>query len=115
MTAAARDWAAKIAARLGALRLPMSSERAMQDAIWAACAADCRREHRLSAADRIDFFLPVSAGPEIGVGIEVKLKGSKRALVDQLVRYAAHDAIGALVLVSSIVVALPTEISGAAA
>lgn len=52
------------------------------------------REARLSAADRIDFL----AG---AVGIEVKVKDALTAVLRQLHRYAQHDQIGSLILVTN--------------
>lgn len=51
------------------------------------------REHRLSDADVIDFL----AG---NVGVEVKIKGQVRAVQAQLERYALHDSVSELVLVT---------------
>jgi len=48
-------------------------------------------EVSLSATDRIDLLVE-------HVGIEVKVKGARRAVFAQLERYASHDRIGALVL-----------------
>lgn len=55
----------------------------------------CSREVSLSTRDRIDVLT------ECGIGIECKIKGSPSAIVSQLLRYAEHDRIKALILVTS--------------
>lgn len=52
------------------------------------------REAKLDEHDRIDFLIGT-------VGVEVKIKGSLTNLTRQLFRYAKHDAIEALVVVTS--------------
>lgn len=67
------------------------------------------REVQLSRRDRIDFLCPC------GVGIEVKVQGRASSVIAQLERYASHDQISALVLVTNrvqVAVGLPTEING---
>lgn len=54
------------------------------------------REVRLTAAERIDLFLPAA-----GVGIEVKVDGQAGAVWRQLRRYAACPQIRALLLVTT--------------
>ncbi len=53
-------------------------------------------EYRLDDAGRIDFFITVD-----GLGIEVKIKEGKNAVMRQLMRYAKHDAITSLILVTT--------------
>lgn len=66
------------------------------------------REVRLSDADRIDFLLAD------GTGIEVKVAGSLPALLRQLQRYAQHDRVRALLVVTTRtrLMALPEMLSG---
>lgn len=54
------------------------------------------RELRLSDADRIDFYLP-----EYKIGIECKVAGGPTAVAAQLLRYAQHDDVNELILVTS--------------
>lgn len=64
-----------------------------------------QREHSLSANDRIDFL--VSGG----LGIEVKIGGRRADLLRQVYRYAEHEAIAELLVVTS----LTRHIAGAPA
>jgi len=54
------------------------------------------REVRLSAKDRVDFFLP-----NVGVVVEVKVKGSSSSVLRQLERYAELDGVRGIVLVTT--------------
>lgn len=63
------------------------------------------REVRLSDRDRIDIFVDP-------VGIEVKVAGNQTHPWDQLKRYAEHDAIKSLVLVTNRVYKLPDDVGG---
>lgn len=91
-----------------ATRLPAGPEKAVQAAIGDAltrAGIAHRREVRLSAADVIDFMVG-------GLGVEVKIKGARRAILRQLERYAAHEEVAALALVSSVAMGLPAAING---
>jgi hypothetical protein len=61
------------------------------------------REVRLSDRDRIDIMtdLPRRNGPPVRLGIEVKVKGSADGVARQLFRYASHDRVDALILVTT--------------
>ncbi len=52
------------------------------------------REHRLSASDRPDFFID-------GVAIEVKVVGSVPVVTRQLQRYARHESVSDVLLVTA--------------
>lgn len=56
---------------------------------------EAHREHDLGPGSRVDFWLPPA------VGVEVKIAGSAAAVQSQLERYARHDAVAALLLVTS--------------
>lgn len=100
--------ATEITALLRRTRMRVSSEAVLQasieDALTAA-AVPYLREHRLSPADRIDFLCG-------RVGIEAKARYNKRAIYRQLERYAAQNAIDALILVTGTAMGLPAEIGG---
>lgn len=65
-----------------------------------------RREVVLSDRDRIDFML------ENGVGIEVKIKATKRLIYRQCERYCEHESVHSLILVSGTAMGFPREING---
>jgi hypothetical protein len=71
----------------------------------AAAGVELRREVRLDPKSRIDFM----AG---AIGIEVKIKGSKRDIYRQVERYCQFEAIAELVLISNVPLGLPAFISG---
>lgn len=74
---------------------------------FAAHGLSCLREYRLSPRDRVDFFDEAK-----GCAIEVKLKANRRSILRQLTRYAEHDAVKTIVLVSGTAMALPPAIDG---
>lgn len=71
------------------LDLQIGIERVLRSAGY-----DVRPEVRLTPRDRIDFMVG-------RVGIEVKVKGSRSALLHQLIRYADHHDIGELLVVTT--------------
>lgn len=64
------------------------------------------RETRLGPGERIDFLV------EGGIGVEVKVRYPKRSIFRQLVRYAEHERISSLILVSGTAMGLPTAVLG---
>jgi argininosuccinate synthase len=67
---------------------------------------DMLREHRLATGDIIDFFVD-------GVAVEVKLKRNQPpSILFQLKRYARHESVTSLVLVTNRAMGLPREING---
>jgi hypothetical protein len=83
---------------LAGYRLRFGTELQLQDDIEAALGTGglhFAREHCLSGADRIDFYLSL-----LGIGIECKTEGSISQAAAQLLRYAKHTTILGLVLVS---------------
>lgn len=101
--------AAGIVSFLGSRRLPLSNEKALQIAI--AHELECggipaEREVRLNPADVIDFMCCGS------VGIEVKIKGSRREIYRQLERYAGGDQVAELILATNVPMGLPKTING---
>lgn len=100
--------AAALVALLRRTRMRMGTEAALQLSIGEALTSagfDHEREVRLSAADRIDFMVGT-------IGIEAKVRYAKRAIYRQLERYAAHDGISALVLITGTAMGLPPSIGG---
>ena len=89
-------------------RINLSTEKAAQANIAAALLAAGTpfvREHRLSGRDIVDLFAQ-------GIGIEVKISGSARAIFRQLERYAEHDDIRGLILATNRAMSLPSTING---
>ena len=92
------DLAEQLRATLTKRRLPAATELALQDAIalaFTAAGIAFDREVHLSAEDRIDFLV------EGTVGLEVKISGGLSEVTRQLHRYAQHERIGSLVLVTT--------------
>lgn len=80
-----------------ASRINVSTEAAAHNDLAAALSAaglTVQREVKLSARDRIDVLVE-------GVGVEVKVQGSRRNILKQLERYAESEQITALVLATS--------------
>ena len=78
-------------------RVVTSNELLVQDAIerlLQRSGIDYVREHLLNARDRIDFLVG-------DIGIEVKVQGSTASVERQLARYAEHECIAHLILVTS--------------
>lgn len=95
-------------ALLSRLRLPLSTEVKLQLAIaeeFDAAGVDYEREVQLSPEDRPDFMIG-------DVAIEVKIKGSKRAIFHQVERYAQHARVRELILISNVAMGFPPEING---
>lgn len=96
---------------LSGKRFPLSDEKRLQQAIeeeFQRAGVLYSREHLLSGTDRkdiIDFVIG-------DTGIEVKIKGGKLAIYRQLERYAEHDELACIVLVTNVAMGLPEEISG---
>lgn len=102
----------EISALLSGQRLPLISERDLQDAIETLLngrfgATAFQREKRLSETDIVDFWII-----ESGVAIEVKLKGGKLAIYRQCERYCAHDEVAGMALATAVPITLPPLING---
>lgn len=88
-----------VAQFLRSCRYSYESEAELQEGIAKALATEgftFTREARLNSLSRIDFL-----SFDGGVGIEVKIGGSHADLVRQIFRYAGHDEIRELVVVTS--------------
>lgn len=93
---------------LAKLRLPLSNEKRLQAAIaeeFDAAGIVYEREARLSAKDIPDFMIGA-------IATEIKIKGSKREIFHQVERYAQHDRVKELILVSNVAMGFPPEING---
>lgn len=99
-----------IRALIESTRLPLVNEKVTQEAIenlFALHGLECKREHRLSDSDIPDFFFA-----DTGLLIEVKLRAPRMGIFRQLERYAEHEAVKALMLVTATAMHLPVEIKG---
>jgi hypothetical protein len=98
------------------VRFARGSEAALQDALMEHLARHLVgdevviREVELSPEDRIDFLV----GGTLRIGVEVKVDGATSALVRQLQRYAQHETIAGLLVVSTRAHhrAVPSTLSG---
>lgn len=63
------------------------------------------REYNLDGRNIIDFYV------EQSIGIEVKIKGAKRNLYNQCVRYCAFAEIKSFLLVTSLQMGFPAQIN----
>lgn len=80
------------------LRCQTAVEKALQDALEPLLMANfsiVEREVRLGPGDVVDFLV------EGSVAVEVKVDGSPMAVTRQLHRYAEHDQVRELVLVTT--------------
>lgn len=64
------------------------------------------REKILGPADRVDFLV------DGHIALELKIKCNRRHMLRQLERYAAHDCIDSLVLMTVSATGMPAEICG---
>lgn len=90
----------QVCAVLGATHFRYANELQLHESIAARLnvagipVADTDREVKLNATDRPDFLLG-------GLCVEVKVDGDTRAVWRQLTRYAAHDRVTELLLVTT--------------
>lgn len=97
-----------IGAVISRTRFDLSDEKATQAQIanvLDAAGIAFVREERLSISDRPDFML-------LGIAMEVKLRASKMEIWRQLCRYARHDRVTGVMLVSNTAMPLPPAIEG---
>ena len=102
--------AGQVASLVRGFRIDLSNEKAAQAELhlgFEAAGLDVEREVRLAPGDIIDMMLPC------GLGIEVKLRGAqKRRVFGQMVRYASHERVAGLLLISNMAMGLPPSING---
>ena len=103
--------AIRIVRLLERYQLDLSTEKHLQAGVEAAFIEGeiaFEREKRLSPRDIPDFLV------DGGIVVECKLRGKSRKIdvYHQLVRYAAHADVSAIVLASNSVMGLPTKIDG---
>ena len=102
--------ACKIIGLIRRHRLDLSNEKATQQQLADLFTAQnilFEREKCLSTKDIVDFLV------QGGIAVEVKLHGAKKMSVyRQLKRYATHNEVSELVLITNLSMGLPPEIEG---
>lgn len=99
-------------------RLPLSDEKALQEAIGKVLQMEhvtFAREVRLDDHDIVDFMVGPGAllqPLEQACAIEVKIGGSRRAIYRQIERYCAHACVAEIVLATNVPMSLPFEVLG---
>ncbi len=109
MTAPSRSVVHRLADLLRRHRIDLTDEKRAQadmEKVFADAGYVVAREHRLSGADIVDFMVNGSTA------VEVKVGGSRMAIYRLLERYAAHDAVTDLLLVSNVRSHCPKTING---
>lgn len=100
---------AKIIEVIRRSKIDLSNEKQSQSDIASVFESEgilFEREVRLSESDVIDFMVG-------DVGIEVKLRGAnKKSVFRQLTRYATHEQVKSLILVTNTSMGLPPQIEG---
>jgi hypothetical protein len=92
--------------RIGAYRL--GSESLLQvdlEKHFRAGEIPYEREHRLAAAERVDFFV------DGHIALELKIKGNRRAILRQMERYASHEAVDSLILLTGAAMGMPPRLN----
>lgn len=98
----------RILAVLKTHRFSLSDEKKLQAEIAEAfdsAGIVYEREDRLSAEDVVDFTIGAIAA-------EIKIKGSRRNIYAQVERYAKHDRIKELILITNVATGFPPEVNG---
>lgn len=93
---------------LSRARLPLNDEKRLQveiEKLLASTGLHVRREVTLAAGDVVDFMAD-------DIAIEVKIKGQRRAILRQCERYAAHETVGAIILVTNVAMGFPATLHG---
>ncbi len=94
---------------LSQFRLDVQDEKHLQQQIADAFFSgkyEFEREHRLDENNIIDFMMPAQ------IGIEVKIKGSRRQIYKQCERYCHFDHVSELILITNRSMGFPKEING---
>lgn len=91
-----------------AIRLDLSTEKNAQGSLeknLLSLGYDFQREYRLSESDIPDFMIG-------SICIELKIKGSAKEIYRQLERYAMHDQVEIIILMTNRSMGLPKTING---
>lgn len=95
---------------LSCARCDLSDEKRAQAEVESAlllAGIEHERECRLSHGDIVDFLV-------LGdIALEIKLKGArKKSVYQQLQRYASHETVRIIILMTNLSMGLPEEING---
>ncbi|MFK4135909.1 hypothetical protein ACI2KR_27045 [Pseudomonas luteola] len=104
-----RDFVPRIRRLLHTNRFPLTDEKETQAAIaelFVREGVPFEREVSLTKDDIVDFMVYGT------IGIEVKLKGQRKKIFAQLSRYAQHERVEQLILLTAASMGLPEEIEG---
>lgn len=99
--------ALEIFALLRRRRFRLGHETLLQEDVEALFRAESipfKREHRFGPADRVDFFV------DGHIAVELKIRCQKRRMLRQLERYAMHDCVDSLVLVTLAATGMPPRV-----
>lgn len=113
-TACALEAVDLVVNELASFSYQWSTERELQEAVSGVLSSrfEVRREVPLCPRDRPDFVVDIATS---SIAVEVKVSGSRNAILRQLGRYAEHAAIHAVVLASArrtLLWGLPPQIHG---
>lgn len=89
-------------------RLPLNDEKALQvelAKVFADNGIEAKREVRLGVGDIIDFMIG-------DIGMEVKIKGGRRAIYHQCERYCRYPEVKQFILLTNVPMGFPPEIDG---
>lgn len=90
------------------VRLPVHNEKSTQEAIeriFTENNVTFEREFRLDAKNIPDFMVG-------DIAVEVKIKGSRKGIYDQLKRYANFDEVKYIILITNRSLGVPETING---
>lgn len=102
-------WPQSIADLIRRNRLDLTEEKRTQadlEKVFTDAKVPFEREKRLSKKEIVDFLCYGN------LAVEVKIGGSRMEIYRQLERYAEHDVVTGLVLVSNVPITLPGLIKG---
>lgn len=89
-----------ISAALRGARFRYADEDELQRGValaFEAAGITHQREVRLDARDRLDFLVRIGAARIV---VEVKIEGTRNALLAQVIRYGSRDDVDAIVIVA---------------
>ncbi len=103
--------ALRIAVLVGEYNFNYGTEKKLQEGladVFDRAGMQYAREYRLDSKSIVDFMFPD------GLAVEIKIKGTRNAMIRQLHRYAGFEEVAAILLITTkaTFLTLPDEISG---